>query len=199
MRTAQPGKEPPDAEQIKLAVYGTPLPEPLRVEGPVRGAFTSASTEQWAYLLIRADRDNSMIAVFDTVQREASDEPAETDKARADASPRRRGELLSQFVTDEPYMSMPAAIDIDSSGGNGDEQKLDELLLIQYGYQMGVSLASVDIVSLAGSRYAEVATEPFVLRDSCNSTLPDRAFRASRLRVTEGGALERDDFETECP
>lgn len=166
------------ANTVKQTVFGTGYPETLHVGEAVYGSFTAPGEHQQIYLLTRPERKNAMLAIFS--------EDAVNKSGNEDFASR----LETQFVTDEPYHSLVAALDLNND-------TLHDLMLVQYDFHMGVLIASVDILGLIEGQLRLLDTQEFVLQDSCESTLPERAIKASALWF-DGEELLRRNYMASC-
>lgn len=177
-RKATTAIESPDSTRIKQAVYGSGYPESLHVGEAVFGSFTLADKQEYIHLLTRPESNNAMLAIFA--------EEAVNNVGNEDLTQR----LQTQFVTDEPYHSVVSVLDL-----NGD--LLNDLMLVQYDYHMGVLIASVDTVALIDGKLQVLDTQEFVLQDSCESTLQLRVIKASAFWF-DGEQLVRREYIAPC-
>lgn len=178
LRGASVSAEFVGALAVKEAVYGTGYPDTLRVGEPVTGAFTGKGELQSVYLLTRTDKRSAMLAVFSVA------------KNLDDNNDSSIGRILAQFVMDEPYQLLLEVKDVNNDA-------IDELILLQDDFHMGVLVHSVDVISIADMQISIAGQEEFVVQDSCTSDLADRAIRASRLRFETAGIV-RDEFIAAC-
>ncbi|MBX2884912.1 MAG: hypothetical protein KTR32_33460 [Granulosicoccus sp.] len=178
LRMAKTPPEASEASSVKEVVYGSGYSSNLHTGEPLAGAFTDSEKVQRVYLLTRKDTRTAMLAVFD-----------ETDETGASET-KPLGELAGQLVLTEPYHSIAASFDLGNDG-------TAELALIQYDFQMGVHIASLDIYSLADMQLELLRTQEFVLQDGCSSAWPDRSIRASRVQFSHSG-MAVEEFMSPC-
>lgn len=167
-----------NALSVKQAVYGTGFPDTVQVGRPVKGFFSGTDNMQSVYLITRSDMRKAMLAVFSH---------AVDPRQHSDSS---IGKIVGQFVLDEPYLQLLGAQDINGDG-------VDELILLQDAFQMGVQLQSIDIMSIAKMQRTLVAQEKFVLESSCGSAQHENVIRASRLEFGPQG-ISRANFVASC-
>ena len=164
------------ASLVKAAVYGTPYPHTVHVSDPVSGSFTVAQESQSVYLLTRTDNSNALLAVF-----------ASRPNPEGEFS---IGNILGQFVLDEPYQQLLLAKDTNNDA-------IDELMLLQQDFHMGVLVKTLDILSLQDMQLSHTGQESFVLEDRCAIDDGIRSLRASRLQFIDSTVV-RDDFILPC-
>jgi hypothetical protein len=132
---AQDVTSPIELQTITEQVYGEDRSDLLTVMGPVSGSFTAAGQSEMLYLLLPAGRQA------------ASPEPAVAPILAVFA-----GGALQGQVALRPRQQTAIAAVVDSNGDG-----IDEILMRSDFFQMGISGATLDLISIADYQEIQLA------------------------------------------